>query len=155
MRDFAASGRPLLCVCLGMQILLEGSEEGGLAGLGLISGSVKRLPEGMTGPGGEPLKIPHMGWNSVRFGSDDGSRHPLFRGIEDGSHFYFVHSYSCDPSDRSVVAARADYGVEICAAVAWGEIVGVQFHPEKSGETGLRIYENLVSQVFPSARAVG
>ena len=146
VRRFARSGRPLLCVCLGMQILLDSSEEGDLDGLGLVPGSVRRLPDGMKGPTGELLKIPHMGWNAVTFEGAEESRHPLFRGIRNGSHFYFVHSYNCRPDDRSAVAATADYSVEICAAVVSGQTVGVQFHPEKSGETGLLIYENFVGQ---------
>ena len=146
VKRFARSGRPLLCVCLGMQILLERSEEGELGGLGLVPGSVIRLPDGMKGSAGEPLKIPHMGWNAVTFTGAEESRHPLFEGVENGSHFYFVHSYNCAPDDGNAVAATANYGVEICAAVVSGQTVGVQFHPEKSGETGLRIYANFAAQ---------
>ena len=145
VRRFAASGRPLLCVCLGMQILLDRSEEGVREGLGIFPGAVKRLPDGMTGHRGEPLKIPHMGWNAISFTDSDAGRHPYFEGIEDGTHFYFVHSYHCDPDDPGVVAATADHGVDVCAVVAAGEIVGVQFHPEKSGDSGLSIYANFVA----------
>ena len=145
VRRFAESGRPLLCVCLGMQILMNRSEEGVRAGLGIFPGDVKRLPDGMKGQQGETLKIPHMGWNSVSFSDSDAGRHPYFEGIEDGTHFYFVHSYHCVPNDSSVVAATADYGEDVCAIVAAGEIAGVQFHPEKSGENGLSIYENFVA----------
>ena len=146
VRRFAASGRPLLCVCLGMQILLDRSEEGVREGLGILPGDVKRLPDGMKGQQGESLKIPHMGWNAITFSDSEVGRHPYFAGIEDGTHFYFVHSYNCVPDDTSVVAATADYGVDVCAVVAAGEIVGVQFHPEKSGDCGLRIYANFVAQ---------
>ncbi len=152
VRQFAESGRPLLCVCLGMQILMNRSEEGVRAGLGIFGGDVKRLPDGMTGPQGETLKIPHMGWNSISFSDSDAGRHPYFDGIEDGAHFYFVHSYHCVPDDANVVAATADYGVDVCAVVAAGAVVGVQFHPEKSGDVGLGIYENFVNH---SARRAG
>ena len=145
VRKFAASGRPLLCVCLGMQILLDRSEEGVREGLGIFPGDVKRLPDGMKGQQGESLKIPHMGWNAITFSDSEAGRHPYFKGIEDGTHFYFVHSYNCAPEDPSVVAATADYGVDVCAVVAEGQIVGVQFHPEKSGDSGLRIYANFVA----------
>ena len=144
VRQFAASGRPLLCVCLGMQILLDRSEEGVREGLGIFAGDVKRLPDGMTGQRGETLKIPHMGWNAISFSNSGAGRHPYFKDIDDGTHFYFVHSYHCVPDDTGVVAATADYGVDVCAVVASGEIAGVQFHPEKSGENGLSIYENFV-----------
>jgi glutamine amidotransferase len=85
-----------------------------------------------------------MGWNSVRF-TTSGKRHPVFQGIPEGAHFYFVHSYHCVPADQADVAATASYGLEVCAAVARGEVVGTQFHPEKSGEIGLRIYRNFVA----------
>ena len=145
VRRFAASGRPLLCVCLGMQILLDRSEEGVREGLGIFPGDVRRLPDGMKGQQGESLKIPHMGWNAITFSDSEAGRHPYFAGIEDGTHFYFVHSYNCAPREPSVVAATADYGVDVCAVVAAGEIVGVQFHPEKSGDSGLKIYANFVA----------
>jgi glutamine amidotransferase len=140
---FAASGRPLLCVCLGMQVLFERSEEGERPGLGILRGEVKLIPSDMSGPDGSRLKVPHMGWNSVRF-TAAGRRHPVFEGLPDGSFFYFVHSYRCVPESRADVAAVAEYGVEVCAAVARGEVVGTQFHPEKSGELGLTIYSNFV-----------
>ena len=116
VRRFAASGRPLLCVCLGMQILLDRSEEGVREGLGIFPGAVKRLPDGMTGQRGEPLKIPHMGWNAIIV---HGVRTPAgtrtSRVIEDGTHFYFVHSYHCDPNDPSVVAGHRRTTVWTCA----------------------------------------
>ncbi len=145
VRQFAESGRPLLCVCLGMQLLLNRSEEGVRDGLGIFAGDVRRLPDGMKGPHGENLKIPHMGWNALNFSDSGAGRHPYFEGIEDGAHFYFVHSYQCVPDNAGVVAATASHGVDVCAVVASGKVVGVQFHPEKSGENGLRIYENFVA----------
>ena len=148
LKEFARSGRPLLCVCLGMQLLFPRSDEGGLPGLGLLDGDVRRFRDDMPADCGDGrLKVPHMGWNAVAFTGGEGDRHPVFEGIEQGEHFYFVHSYYCAPSDPAAVAATARYGVEFCAAVAHGEVVGTQFHPEKSGSLGLRIYENFTRHV--------
>ena len=135
IRDFIASGKPFLGVCLGLQLLLEGSDEGVEPCLGTLAGRVRRLPAGQ--------KIPHMGWNQVEFHL----QHPVLDGIPSGSHFYFVHSYYADPEDKAVVAGTTTYGVEFCSAVAWGNVVAVQFHPEKSGAVGLNIYRNFVSLV--------
>ncbi len=135
IRQFVRSGRPFLGVCLGLQLLLEGSDEGIEPGLGLLEGRVRRLPPG--------LKIPHMGWNRV----DLSRKHPVFEGVPGGSYFYFVHSYYADPEDRALVAGTTTYGVEFCSAVAWDNVAAVQFHPEKSGDTGLMIYRNFVGLV--------
>ena len=135
IREFVRSGRPFLGVCLGLQLLLEGSDEGVEPGLGLLEGRVRRLPPG--------LKIPHMGWNRVELSRD----HPVFEGVPGGSYFYFVHSYYADPEDRALVAGTTTYGVEFCSAVAWDNVAAVQFHPEKSGDTGLMIYRNFVGLV--------
>jgi imidazole glycerol-phosphate synthase subunit HisH len=125
--------RPLFGICIGLQVLFTGTEEGGwYECLGVIPGKVKKLPAG--------LKIPHMGWNQVnqRFS------HPLFEGIPDGSNFYFVHSFYGDPEDKSVIAAETNYGVSFGSAIAKNNLVATQFHPEKSGELGLKIYENFI-----------
>lgn len=133
IREFIASGRPFLGVCMGLQALLTVSEEGGEhACLDIVPGRVRRLPEG--------LKVPHMGWNRVR----QRRAHPVFEGIPDGAFFYFVHSYYADPLDESVVVGETDYGVNFAAVVAKDNIVATQFHPEKSGQVGLRIYENFL-----------
>jgi glutamine amidotransferase len=139
IKAFIRSGRPFFGVCLGLQLLLEGSDEGIEPGLGILKGRVRRLPEG--------LKIPHMGWNQVRLLK----RHPVLDGVPDGSNFYFVHSYYADPDDRSAVAGVTSYGIEFCSVAARENIIAVQFHPEKSGETGLRLYENFV-RLTASAR---
>lgn len=131
---FAETGRPLLGVCLGMQVLFDHSEEGDAGGLALLSGEVRRLPDG--------VKVPHMGWNEVRWRS----QHPLVRGLPDGTRFYFVHSYVCDPSG-DVAVGTTEYGRPFPAAVAAGSVFAVQFHPEKSGEAGLEIYRNLVKEL--------
>ncbi|SVC54119.1 uncharacterized protein METZ01_LOCUS306973, partial [marine metagenome] len=133
IRECVASGRPFLGVCLGLQLLLDRTEEGGADCLGSVAGRVRRLPDG--------LKVPHMGWNSVRFKRE----HPVFKGIPQDSHFYFVHSYYAAPDDETWVAGTTDYGVSFCSIYAKDNIVATQFHPEKSGRMGLRIYQNFVT----------
>ncbi len=142
VKQFAASGRPLLCICIGLQVLFNSSEEGDLPGLGLVQGSVKLIPTGMKDKLGNKMKVPHIGWNEVHFTDGETERNPIFRGIPQGSHFYFVHSYRCVPDEQSEVAATANYGVEVCAAVVRRNVIGTQFHPEKSGSIGLQIYKN-------------
>ncbi len=142
VKQFAASGRPLLCICIGLQVLFNSSEEGDLPGLGLVQGSVKLIPSGMQDKLGNKMKVPHIGWNEVHFTDGETERNPIFRGIPQGSHFYFVHSYRCVPDEQSEVAATANYGVEVCAAVVRRNVIGTQFHPEKSGSIGLQIYKN-------------
>jgi len=142
VKQFAASGRPLLCICIGLQVLFNSSEEGDLPGLGLVQGSVKLIPSGMKDKLGNKMKVPHIGWNEVHFTDGETERNPIFRGIPQGSHFYFVHSYRCVPDEQSEVAATANYGVEVCAAVVRRNVIGTQFHPEKSGSIGLQIYKN-------------
>ncbi len=131
--DFASSGRPLMGVCLGMQVLFDWGEEGPAEGVGLFRGKVRRLPEG--------LPVPHMGWNEVTWRAE----HPLVAGIASGARFYFVHSYVCEP-EEDVALGETDYGVRFPAAVARGNVFAAQFHPEKSGEAGLAIYRNLVRE---------
>ncbi|PKB78780.1 MAG: imidazole glycerol phosphate synthase subunit HisH [SAR202 cluster bacterium Io17-Chloro-G9] len=133
LRNYLASGRPFLGVCLGLQLLLDHTEEGDAPCIGAISGEVKRLPT-------IGLKVPHMGWNSVHFTLE----HPVFQGIPEGSHFYFVHSYYAAPADETWVAGTTDYGVSFCSAYARDNLVATQFHPEKSGRLGLQVYENFV-----------
>jgi glutamine amidotransferase len=147
IRRYVESRRPLLGVCLGMQLLFRRSEEGVLPGLGLIEGEVVRFPDDMPDSSGSGhLKVPHMGWNSVTF-TAEARKHPVFDGIRQGSYFYFVHSYYCRPARSADVAATMSYGSDVCAAVISGGIVATQFHPEKSGAIGLRIYENFVEYV--------
>jgi glutamine amidotransferase len=136
VRAMAADGRPVLGVCLGMQVLFETSEEDVDPGLGLIPGVVRRLD---AGPG---VKVPHMGWNEVRWTAD----HPLTRGIPSGTRFYFVHSYAPDPTDGVTVGVTT-HGREFTSAVASGSVFATQFHPERSGEAGLALYEAFVKEV--------
>jgi glutamine amidotransferase len=128
-------GRPLLGICVGMQLLFEASEEGPVGdGVGVVPGKIRRL----TGP----VKIPHIGWDEVAV--RPGSR--LFAGLGDGTRFYFVHSYAPEP-DGDAVAAVCDYGGRFAAAVEHGNLFGTQFHPEKSGAAGLALLANFVDEV--------
>lgn len=134
VRAYIASGRPFFGVCMGQQALLSVSEEGGEHEcLDIIPGRVKRLPGGQ--------KVPHMGWNQVR----QEREHPIFKDIPDESYFYFVHSYYPDPEDPSVVIGSTDYGVTFASVLARDNIVATQFHPEKSGDMGLRMYANFLA----------
>ncbi len=132
--EYLDSGRPFLGVCMGMQALFDVSEEGGEHEcLGVLGGRLVRFPEGMT--------VPHMGWNTVRFQRE----HPVFEGIEDGSFFYFVHSYHPEPTDDACVLGTTDYGdVAFPAIVGRDNLIATQFHPEKSGADGLRLYANFL-----------
>ena len=142
----AAATKPLLGVCIGMQMLLSGSEEGAAAGaltpgLGLIVGDVTRFRlEGRLQDDGSRYKVPQMGWNEVI----QTQAHPLWEGIPDGSHFYFVHSYYARPSDRRHSAGETDYGGRFTSALAAGNIFATQFHPEKSAAHGLSLYRNFL-----------
>lgn len=141
IRHSIDSEKPFLGVCLGLQLLLESSEEGDEPCLAILKGATKRLPPEKTEKAG--LKIPHMGWNSVSLSAE----HPVFEGIPDESYFYFVHSYYADPDDREIVAGVTNYGIDFCSAVAWSNVAAVQFHPEKSGAMGLRLYRNFLCLV--------
>ncbi len=132
IKNLAAEGKPILGICLGMQLLFERSFEfGEYEGLGLIGGSVRPISDVIP----EQLKIPHMGWNALHF---KGNKHPLFKYICDGDFVYFVHSYYATECDESVIAV-SEYGAPLTAAVARDNVMGCQFHPEKSGEVGLSI----------------
>ena len=144
---FAASGKPLLCICVGLQVLFDSSEEGELPGLGLIKGKVRLIPSGMKNGMGGTLKVPHTGWNEVRVTVDDSERNPIVEGIPQGSYFYFVHSYHCVPDTETDIVATTSYGIEICAVAAHGNVFGTQFHPEKSGDIGLHISKNFLQIV--------
>lgn len=134
VREWIAADRPFLGVCLGMQALFERSEEGGVVGLGIFAGEVvrfRRPPE---------YKIPHMGWNTVRFTQADS---PLAAGLaNEGEAFYFVHSFHCAPAEAGLVLAESDYGGAFTAAIGRGRCFATQFHPEKSQAKGLQIYRN-------------
>jgi glutamine amidotransferase len=145
VREWIAADRPFLGVCLGMQALFESSEEGNVTGLGIFPGRVRRfrLPA--------EFKIPHMGWNSVRF-VQRGS--PLAAGLAAESEaFYFVHSFHCVPADPALTLAECDYGGPFCAAIGRGRVFATQFHPEKSQAKGLQIYRNFSAVANESVTA--
>jgi len=142
IREFIASGRPFLGVCMGQQALFDLSLEGGEHEcLGILKGKIVRLPDGQ--------KVPHMGWNRVRYVQ----AHPIFDDIPDESYFYFVHSYYPQPEDRSIVIGETAYGVTFASVVAKDNVVATQFHPEKSGEMGLQMYGNFLKIVERAAVA--
>jgi imidazole glycerol-phosphate synthase subunit HisH len=134
--------RPFLGVCLGLQMLFETSEEGPTACLGVFAGRVRRFrEEELALPGGDRLKIPHMGWSEVR----QREAHPLWSGIDDGERFYFAHSYRADPADARLTSATTSYPAPFTCAIARANIFAVQFHPEKSQRAGLRLLANFVA----------
>ena len=133
IRRLAAENRPLLGICIGLQVLFTGTEEGGWHScLNIIPGRVKKLPSGQ--------KIPHMGWNQVK----QTISHPIFEGVPKSADFYFVHSYYGEPQDRSVVAAETEYGLSFCSALVRGNLAATQFHPERSGDLGLKLLDNFI-----------
>lgn len=128
-----AAGKPILGICVGLQILFEGSEESpNVDGLKIFSGHVKKICAG-------DLKIPHMGWNSIKF-----SDSKLFKGLSGEPYFYFVHSYHAAPADKNIIAATTNYGETVTAAIEHDNIFATQFHPEKSGDVGLHVLKNFV-----------
>jgi len=136
IRDIVAKGTPFMGICLGLQLLFEESEETpGVKGLGLLKGKILRIPDN----NGE-LKIPQIGWNSLKFETPT----PLFTGLNDGAYVYFVHSYYLKAEDENIVIASTEYGTHIHAAVAKDNLYACQFHPEKSSDVGLRILKNFV-----------
>lgn len=133
IRSAINGGKPFFGVCLGLQLLLEWSEEGDTRCLGVVPGTVKRFEA-------DGLKVPHMGWNAVSVPSE----HPVFEGIPPESYFYFVHSYYAAPTEPSWVAGTTSYGTEFASVLAHDNLVATQFHPEKSGAIGLKLYDNFV-----------
>ena len=148
VHEVAASGRPLLGICVGMQLLFEGSEEmGEHAGLGLLPGRVLRFPEGGLDATGQRIKVPQIGWNQLWHAGDD----PLLEGVPAGSYAYFVHSYYCAAAEPFDVIATTDYGIDYASMVRRGNVWGAQFHPEKSHAVGLQILRNFAAIVAAGA----
>jgi glutamine amidotransferase len=137
----AAAQKPLMGVCVGMQMLLSSSEEGPTDGLGLIDGEVRKFRlEGRLQPDGSRFKVPQMGWNQVF----QVHAHPIWAGVPDAAYFYFVHSFYAHPSDPRHSAGETDYGARFTCALARDNIFATQFHPEKSAEHGLALYRNFL-----------
>ena len=146
IRAWLDDDRPYLGICLGLQLLFEGSDEDGAETLGILAGRTTRLEDTPT--------LPHIGWNQIERDHD----HPLFDGIDDGADVYFVHSYAGSPRDRNVIVAQTTHGRPFVSALARGSTFGVQFHPERSGRDGLRLLANFVSiarEAQATARASG
>ena len=136
------AGKPVLAVCVGMQALMDSSEEnGGVECLGLVKGEVCFFGENHKDTDGSKLKVPHMGWNNVV----QRKAHPLWEGIADGSRFYFVHSYFVRVADESLVTGTSDYGREFHSVLSRKNVFAAQFHPEKSGEAGLQLLKNFLN----------
>lgn len=135
LADFVARGRPVFGICVGSQIVLDSSDEGEARCLGLVPGTCHRLP------GGPGLKVPHMGWNSVHFETD----HPLVAGVPQDSSFYFVHSYYTVPAPSVAVLGTTDHGIRFTVGFVKDNLATWQFHPEKSGEVGLRLVQNFLT----------
>lgn len=147
---YAAGNKPFLGICIGLQMLFEHSEEGNSAGLGLFKGNVKRFAAAdMHDANGEKLKVPHMGWNQVyqthNNASNSSQAHALWRGVDDGARFYFVHSYYVKPDDDSITAGFSEYPNRFTSAIAKNNLFAVQFHPEKSASAGLQMLSNFVN----------
>lgn len=136
----ATRTKPFLGICIGLQMLFDNSEEGGVEGLAVLPGTVRRFPAGLADHKGRLLKIPHMGWNEVM----QSRSHPLWQEITDGSRFYFVHSYYADAADAGTQSGQCTYGLPFTAAVARDNMFAVQFHPEKSQAAGLQLLRNFV-----------
>jgi len=127
---------PFIGICLGLQLMFTKSDEGQCNGLNLFKGTVPKIPDS--------VKVPHIGWNNVNFNKS----HPIFNGIPDNSYFYFIHSYYVKPDNLDNIIAETNYGVEFCSAYAYENYVGLQFHPERSGDYGLQIYQNFINKLI-------
>lgn len=152
LRGAVEAGTPLMGICLGMQLLFQESEEFGQhEGLGLLPGTIRRIPEQIVA--GRKLRVPNVGWNHVYF-APHATDLALREGVPDGAYFYFVHSFYADPAEPSDCLTTTQYGrIRYCSAVRRGNILGVQFHPEKSAQVGLRFYENWAQSLFCTKRA--
>ena len=133
IQSYISSNKPFLGICLGLQLLFESSDEGEANCLGVLEGKSKLFPKS--------VKTPHMGWNQIQINIQN----PLFDGIKSNSYFYFVHSYYALPKNNKIISSETDYGVKFCSSIVKNNLMGVQFHPEKSGPNGLKIYNNFIN----------
>lgn len=137
IKEYVATGKPFLGICLGLQLLFDASEESpGVQGLGILKGVCKRFPDSYG------LKVPEIGWNSLTIANPESK---LFKGVQDGAFVYFVHSYYLEAEDKAAVAATSEYGLTFHAAVEKDNVYACQFHPEKSSDTGLQILKNFIN----------
>lgn len=135
--------KPVMAICVGMQALFDKSaENGGTDALSILSGDVRRFDDSWIDPNGSPIKVPHMGWNTIH-GMD--LSHPLWQGIGENTHMYFVHSYYCHPTDSDLTAAICEYGQPFCASIIKDNLFATQFHPEKSHTAGLQLLKNFIN----------
>lgn len=141
LTDFYRTGRPMLGICIGIQILFEHSEEEDAACLGLLPGQVKKYPVSPIGSGNGVLKVPQIGWNEVH----QTQVHPIFEGVPNPAHFYFVNSYYPDPKEPQIVIGRTHYGLDFCSTIAYENLIATQFHLEKSGRVGLKMLNNFLT----------
>lgn len=146
LKEQFATGKPIMGICLGTQVIMGHSEENDTVCLGIISGRVNLFPAPLEGASGQKLKIPHMGWNGIRISRP----HPLFAGVVPEDEFYFVHSYYPAPDDPSCVLATSDYGTVFASVIGYRNLAATQFHLEKSGRPGLRMLKNFCTWI-PSA----
>ncbi|MCL4138135.1 UNVERIFIED_CONTAM: hypothetical protein GTU68_035815 [Idotea baltica] len=138
--------RPFMGICMGLQVLLTRSEEnGGIDCINAVAGQVKRFNHPLIDKDGVRLKVPHMGWSPVAHTKTHTQTHPMWNGIDDGSRYYFAHSYYCAPDDNNRVVGRCDYGIEFAVALADKNLFACQFHPEKSARDGLQLLANFVA----------
>ena len=133
IKTYISNDKPFLGICLGLQLLFESSDEGEANCLGVLGGKSKLFPKS--------VKTPHMGWNQIQINIQN----PLFDGIKSNSYFYFVHSYYALPKNNKIISSETDYGVKFCSSIVKNNLMGVQFHPEKSGPNGLKIYNNFIN----------
>jgi glutamine amidotransferase len=136
----AARNKPFLGICIGLQMLFDHSAEGDVSGLGVLPGEVVRFQSDLKDNLGNKIKVPHMGWNQVKHGD-----HAVWDGVDQNARFYFVHSYYVQPRDASVVQATSDYPQAFVCAVARDNLFAVQFHPEKSAASGLKLLQNFIN----------
>ena len=141
LADFYRTGKPMLGICIGIQILFEHSEEENAECLGLLPGYVKKYPTAPTDSGTETLKVPQIGWNEVY----QMASHPIFKDVPNPAHFYFVNSYYPVPENTDVVIGKTKYGLEFCSAIAHNNLIATQFHLEKSGRVGLKMLNNFLT----------
>jgi len=138
IKKFFSSGKPVLGICLGTQIIMGHSEENDAQCIGIVQGEVKAFPHGLISEDGDKLKIPHMGWNRIK----PTRSHPVLAGLHSDDEFYFVHSYYPEPSDKVHTIAHTDYGICFSSIIGFENMIATQFHPEKSGKPGLNFLEN-------------